>query len=86
MPQFALEMQLQVTKGQTLADGLNSVLLQQPSWKVAAIHTVVTKGSGLISGPDADLLMIATVIIDSPEHAMPDIREAADNKISGPQS
>lgn len=86
MPQFALEMQLQVSKGQTLADGLNSVLLPQPAWKVAAIHTVVTKGSGLISGPDADLLMIATVVIDSPEDAMPDIQEAVENKKSGPQS
>jgi len=67
MPQFALETEIKISRNETLSVALNGILLENPTWKVVTIHTIIT---GKI-----EPVLLATVVIDAPLKDMPDIEK-----------
>jgi hypothetical protein len=67
MPQFALEFEIDNSKGDNLSASLNGLLMDKPTWKVVTIHTIVMNKAKL---HPPQPVMIATVVFDSPVEDM----------------
>jgi len=73
MQQFALQIEINLSKDETLANGLNALLLSNVTWKVVTWQqTIVMKDGGLM-GKNVPML-IATVVFESPEADMPEMK------------
>lgn len=72
MPQFALEFEIDITNKETLAGALNGLLMEKTAWQVVLVHTVMMNKSQL---QPAVPVLIATVVINSPEADMPAVEK-----------
>ena len=77
MRQFAMNITVAITQNETLADYLNAILMDKPTWKVVALNHILSNGKNkILTGPPEPIQLI-TVVFESPEADMPTVENTA---------
>ena len=71
--QFALTHIVDIAAGEALADYINAALLNNKTWKVAAINTMLIPTGKIVTAGQQSMALAATVVYDSPVNDMPKI-------------